>query len=82
VVLPDILANAGGVIASYVEWRKARSGSLTSRTETYSIIDSVIGDAFNDVMDLTMQLKVNPRIGAYVKAVSEVVQTMEDRGWL
>jgi len=81
-VIPDILANAGGVIASYVEWRKARSGSLTLRQETFQVIDSVIGRAFQEVMQTADDLEVTPRLAAYVRAVDEVIRTMEDRGWL
>ena len=81
-VVPDILANCGGVIASYVEWRKARSGSLTLRSETFEIIDTIITKAFDDVMALSKETGVELRTAAYVKAVSEVVKTMEDRGWL
>jgi len=81
-IVPDILANAGGVIASYVEWRKARSGSLTPREETYNVIDSVIGDAFKDVFQIAQDLGINYRTAAEVKAVREVVSTMHDRGWL
>ncbi len=81
-IMPDILANAGGVIASYVEWRKARSGSLTPREETYNVIDSVITDSFNEVVKIAHELKVPYRIAAEAKAVREVVCTMYDRGWM
>ncbi len=82
VIIPDILANAGGVIASYVEWRKARSGSLTPKEETYRVIDSVIGSAYREVVEISRLYDVDYRVGAYVKAVNEVVLTMRDRGWL
>ncbi len=81
-IMPDILSNAGGVIASYVEWRKARSGSLTPREETYNVIDSVIGDSFKDVVQVAGELKTDYRKAAEIKAVNEVVATMKDRGWL
>jgi glutamate dehydrogenase (NAD(P)+) len=82
IILPDILANAGGVAASYVEWRKARSGSLTPREETYQVIDSVITDAFKEVASISTDKKVPYRLAAEIKAVQEVVSTMKDRGWL
>ncbi len=82
IILPDILANAGGVIASYVEWRKARSGSLTPREETYNVIDSVIESAFNNVMSASDEFNVDYRTAANIQAIREVVLTMEDRGWL
>jgi len=82
IILPDILSNAGGVIASYVEWRKARSGSLTPREETYNVIDSVIESAFSNVMQLADEFSVDYRTAANIQAIREVVSTMEDRGWL
>ncbi|MFA5865177.1 MAG: Glu/Leu/Phe/Val dehydrogenase [Phycisphaerae bacterium] len=81
-IMPDILANAGGVIASYVEWRKARSGSLTPREETYSVIDTAIGGSFDEVVQIAEELKTTYRTAAEIKAVREVVATMYDRGWL
>ncbi|HEY3298268.1 MAG TPA: Glu/Leu/Phe/Val dehydrogenase, partial [Armatimonadota bacterium] len=52
-VIPDILANAGGVIASYVEWRQGKSGSLTDKSETYAVIDRQISRAYNDVSEFS-----------------------------
>ena len=82
IIVPDILANAGGVVASYVEWRKARSGSLTPREETYQVIDSALSDSFKQVVQLTEDHKISYRVAAEIKAVQEVVSTMRDRGWL
>jgi glutamate dehydrogenase (NAD(P)+) len=82
IILPDILANAGGVVASYVEWRKARSGSLTPREETYQVIDSVITDSFKEVSNIARDKKIPYRLAAEIKAVNEVISTMKDRGWL
>jgi glutamate dehydrogenase (NAD(P)+) len=80
--MPDILANAGGVIASYVEWRQARSGALTPREETYQVIDSVLEKSFRNVIATAEEMKIAYRMAAEVCAVREVVQTMHDRGWL
>jgi glutamate dehydrogenase (NAD(P)+) len=81
-VVPDILANSGGVIASYLEWRKAKSGSLTKEAETYQTIDELIGESFEEMMRVAGKKKVPPRLGAEIIAVSEVVRTMDDRRWL
>lgn len=82
VVVPDILANAGGVIGSYVEWRSARSGSLTKRDETFQVIDSILTDATSRVFAVTDDLDIPPRVAAEIHAVDEVVATMDDRGWI
>jgi len=81
-LVPDILANAGGVVASYVEWRQAKSGSLTQEHETYETVDQHIRGSFERVLAVANEKNVSLRTAAEVLAVSEVVQTMRDRGWL
>ncbi len=80
-IVPDVLANAGGVIASYVEWRKAKSGSLTEAAETYEIIDRLIDDAFGRVSTLSQDKSCTMRDAAWALAASEVCDAMLDRGW-
>jgi glutamate dehydrogenase/leucine dehydrogenase len=82
IVLPDILANSGGVIASYVEWRQAKSGALTSREETFETVDELILGAFDQVTEFATSKKATPRVAARALAVQEVVYTMDDRGWI
>jgi glutamate dehydrogenase (NAD(P)+) len=81
-LVPDILANSGGVIASYIEWRKAKSGSLTRREETFEAVDDLMRDGFVRVMKLAEDKKIPPRLAAEVIAVDEVVGSMKDRGWI
>jgi glutamate dehydrogenase/leucine dehydrogenase len=82
VVVPDILANAGGVIASYVEWRKAKSGALTTKEETFELIDDRIGKAFDDMMRISEDKGCSPRMASFVIAVEELVQALRDRAWI
>lgn len=81
-VLPDILANAGGVVASYIEWRQAKSGSLTDKSETYAAIEKQLLPAYNDVVALAAQKGISHRLAAQILAVNEVVESMRDRGWI
>ncbi len=81
-MLPDILANSGGVIASYIEWRKSKSGSLTSRDETFALVDELVLAAFRRVVDFARDKKITLRVAARALAVQEVVETMLDRGWI
>lgn len=81
-VMPDILANSGGVVASYIEWRQAKSGSLTDKQETYDAIDRQIVNAYEDVIELAEREKITHRLAAQVLAVHEVVESMRDRGWI
>jgi glutamate dehydrogenase (NAD(P)+) len=80
--IPDILANSGGVIASYIEWRQAKSGSLTEKSETYEVIEHQISRAYADVSEIAKRQGVSHRLAAQILAVDEVVQSMRDRGWI
>lgn len=82
VVVPDILANSGGVIASYIEWRKAKSGSITGREEVFAAIEQLIGETFGEITDIAKKHKVTLRMAAQIAAVGEVVSAMRDRGWI
>lgn len=81
-VIPDILANAGGVIASYIEWRQAKSGSLTDKLETYAAIDKQMQPAFSEVLTVSKDYNISQRLAAQILAVDEVVKSMVDRCWL
>ncbi len=81
-VLPDILANAGGVVASYIEWRQAKSGSLTDKSETYKAIEKQLLPAYANVIELADREGITHRLAAQVLAVNEVVESMRDRGWI
>lgn len=81
-VVPDILANSGGVIASYIEWRKAKSGSITGREEVFEAIETLISSTFTEVAGLAGEHQVSMRRAAGISAVGEVVSAMRDRGWL
>jgi glutamate dehydrogenase/leucine dehydrogenase len=80
--VPDILANSGGVIASYIEWRQAKSGSLTDKHETYEVIDRQISRSYKEVSEFAKNNKATYRHSAWAIAVDEVVQSMRDRGWV
>jgi len=82
VVVPDILANSGGVVASYVEWRKAKSGSLTEARETYAVIQSRIDIAFDQMIARAGQHRVPLRTACQLIAVEELVRSMRDRVWI
>jgi glutamate dehydrogenase/leucine dehydrogenase len=82
VVVPDILANSGGVVASYVEWRKAKSGSITEATETYQTIDERIRTALTRMCEFGVRHGVDNRTAAQAIAVEETILSMRDRGWV
>jgi glutamate dehydrogenase/leucine dehydrogenase len=81
-VIPDFLANAGGVIASYIEWKSAKSGSLTSSQEVFEFIDRTIEKSFAKLLVLAKDRKLTNKEAGLVLAVKEVTSAMENRGWI
>ena len=81
-VVPDILANAGGVIASYVEWHKAKSGALTRKEETFEIVEDRVEGSFNQVLARSEASECTLRVACLAAAIEELVQAMRDRDWI
>jgi glutamate dehydrogenase (NAD(P)+) len=79
-VLPDILANAGGVTASYFEWVQDRMGYFWTEAEVNERLDRIMTDSFHDVMSYAQTHSVNNRIAAYMLAVDRVAYTTKQRG--
>jgi len=81
-VVPDILTNAGGVIASYVEWRQAKSGAITDIKETFATVEERIGVAFEEMLQKARESKCPLRTACQVSAAEELVQSLRDRDWI
>lgn len=81
-IIPDILSNAGGVVASYAEWRQAKSGEVLDTRDTYNIIEDRLGRAYKEVMKTASDLQVTHRMAAHALAVDEVAQAMAERNWV
>lgn len=81
-LVPDILANAGGVVASYDEWRKGKSGTRTKREETYATIKETLLDVFEEVLKYSSKEKISLRKASLALAATRLLDTMEGRGWV
>ena len=79
-VVPDILANAGGVTASYFEWVQDRMGYFWTEPEVNDRLDRIMLESFADVISYAQQHDVNNRIAAYMLAVDRVAYTTKQRG--
>ena len=80
VVVPDILANAGGVTVSYFEWVQNRLGYKWTADRVNRRSDRIMKDAFMNVYKTSLDYKVPMRIAAYMVAIDKVAKTYKYRG--
>jgi glutamate dehydrogenase (NAD(P)+) len=80
VVVPDILANAGGVTASYFEWAQSRQGFPWDEDVVAQRLRSRMDDAFVTVWARAQTLGVELRRAAYVVAIERIAAAIEARG--
>jgi glutamate dehydrogenase (NAD(P)+) len=79
-VIPDILANAGGVTASYFEWVQDRQGYFWKESAVNEQLEFILKEAFESVVHFSDTHRVNNRIAAYMLAISRVAHTIKLRG--
>ena len=79
-IVPDILANAGGVTASYFEWVQDRQGYFWKEAVVNEQLETILRDSFDDVVRYAEAHNVNNRIAAYMLAIDRVAFTIKQRG--
>ena len=79
-IVPDVLANAGGVTVSYFEWVQDFSSFFWSEEEINARLTRIMQDAFNAVWDVALDKKVSLRTATFILACTRVLQAREVRG--
>jgi glutamate dehydrogenase (NAD(P)+) len=79
-VVPDILANAGGVTVSYFEWVQDRHGYFWTEREVNERLEAKMCQAFNVVLETAQKYNVDMRAAAYIVAINRVATVTKLRG--
>lgn len=81
-LIPDILANAGGVIVSYFEWVQNATSFYWGEDEVNSRLERMMSNAFNQIFEMHVDKQVDMRTAAYLVAINRVALAMQMRGWV
>jgi glutamate dehydrogenase (NAD(P)+) len=81
-VIPDFLANAGGVTVSYFEMVQGYYSYFWTEKEVFAALDRVMTNAYHSTVDEAKKYNTHNRMGAYSISVERVLEAMKLRGWL
>lgn len=80
VIVPDILANMGGVVISYLEWVQSLQSFFWDEEEVNSYLEKIMTNAFKDILGISQHEQVDMRTAAYMLAIGRLAKAMTLRG--
>ncbi|GBF11675.1 Glu/Leu/Phe/Val dehydrogenase [Tepidibacillus infernus] len=81
-LVPDVLASAGGVTVSYFEWVQNNQGYYWTEEEVWQKLEEVMVRSFNNVYNTSVSRKVDMRLAAYMVGVRKMAEASRFRGWV
>ncbi|MFS1512318.1 Glu/Leu/Phe/Val family dehydrogenase [Chengkuizengella sp. SCS-71B] len=81
-LIPDVLASAGGVIVSYFEWVQNNQGYYWSEKEVHEKLEDIMVRALDKIYQTHTSRGVNMRLAAYMMGVRKVAEAVKYRGWI
>ena len=79
-IVPDILANAGGVVVSYLEWVQGLQSFFWDESEVTSYLQKIMTNAFGEVLEISQRNKADMRTAAYMLSIRRVAKAIATRG--
>ncbi|GEP83930.1 NAD-specific glutamate dehydrogenase [Staphylococcus piscifermentans] len=80
-LVPDVLASAGGVTVSYFEWVQNNQGYYWTEEEVNEKMREKLVTAFNDIYELAQNRKIDMRLAAYIVGIKRTAEAARYRGW-
>lgn len=81
-IIPDVLASAGGVVVSYFEWVQNNQGYYWTEEEVNERLHKILVDSFHNVYRTSLEKKVDMRLSAYMVGLKRMAEAVKWRGWV
>lgn len=81
-LVPDVLASAGGVTVSYFEWVQNNQGFYWSEEEVEEKLEKMMVKSFNNIYEMANNRRIDMRLAAYMVGVRKMAEASRFRGWI